>query len=374
MVSSILRPVSVAHPGETVVDYLESYGWSQSDLARRSSLTPKTISEICNGKAPISPPTSLALERVFGRPAHFWLSLQSRFDEAEARQTEALRSSDWGEWVRGFPVNEMRKQGWLPAKQDKASDLSALLKFLGVSSPESWNAVWEASGISYRQTRRFTTSDCAVSAWVRATELAADEIAVKAFDERQVIRAIPQLRGNTREPIDKALENARALCASFGVAFVLIPAFPQTGISGCARWLGGKAILALSLRYKWDDQVWFTFFHELAHIVKHRKRQGFVLDNADESLTDSVVDPDMQVYEDEANRFAADSLIPPAELQGFVSGGVFTNESIHNFADSMNVAPGIVVGRLQREGLLLPHQGNTLKQRIQLAFNKPDEA
>ena len=88
MGSRTLRPISVAHPGETVVNYLDSHGWTQRELSRRSGLTPKTVSEICNGKAPVSSSTSIAFERVFGRPAHFWMNLQGRFDEAQARRAE----------------------------------------------------------------------------------------------------------------------------------------------------------------------------------------------------------------------------------------------------------------------------------------------
>lgn len=80
------EPRSVLHPGETVTEYLEVHEWSQGELARRTDLTPKTISEICNGKAPITPPTALALEKALGRPAHFWLNLQRRYDEAQARK------------------------------------------------------------------------------------------------------------------------------------------------------------------------------------------------------------------------------------------------------------------------------------------------
>jgi addiction module HigA family antidote len=79
------EPIADSHPGETVIEYLEFFEWSQRELARRTSLSPKTISDICNGKAPISPPTALALENVFQRPARFWLSLQRHFDEATAR-------------------------------------------------------------------------------------------------------------------------------------------------------------------------------------------------------------------------------------------------------------------------------------------------
>src|SRR5260370_36791617 len=84
--ATLLQPTAVPHPGEVVADYLEFHGWAPRDLARRTGLTPKTLSEICNGKAPVTAPTALALEKVLQRPAHFWLNLQRRFDEAVARQ------------------------------------------------------------------------------------------------------------------------------------------------------------------------------------------------------------------------------------------------------------------------------------------------
>src|SRR3954465_15414423 len=100
--AALLQTTGVAHAGEGVVAYLEFNGWSQRDLARRTGLTPKTISEICNGKAPITPTTALAFEKAFQRPAHLWLNLQRNFDEAEARKKETAKSADWDDWVRNF--------------------------------------------------------------------------------------------------------------------------------------------------------------------------------------------------------------------------------------------------------------------------------
>src|SRR5947209_14542320 len=57
-------PNAVPHPGGAVLEYLDFYGWSQRDLARRTGLTPKTVSEICNGKAPITPPTDRKSTRL----------------------------------------------------------------------------------------------------------------------------------------------------------------------------------------------------------------------------------------------------------------------------------------------------------------------
>src|SRR5947199_8489168 len=100
---------AVPHPGETVMEYLEFLGWSQRDLARRTNLTPKTISEICNGKAPITPPTALAFEKVFQRPAHLWLNLQRNYDEAVARRHELEQVGQWDHWARNFPLKEMKR-------------------------------------------------------------------------------------------------------------------------------------------------------------------------------------------------------------------------------------------------------------------------
>jgi Zn-dependent peptidase ImmA (M78 family) len=124
------------------------------------------------------------------------------------------------------------------------------------------------------------------------------------------------------------------------------------------------AVIGLTLRYKTDDMMWFTLFHELGHVLLHRHKQSFIVDNAAEDLTDQEVDAEMQPYEREANRFAEDTLIPPDAFHSFVRAGVFTNESIHSWAEELEIGPGLVVGRLQREGVIERYQGNALKQRI----------
>jgi HTH-type transcriptional regulator / antitoxin HigA len=363
------EPTTVPHPGDTVQEYLEELEWSQRDLARRTDLTPKTISEICNGKAPITPTTALAFEKALRRPAHFWLNLQRQYDEVEARRREHAKASGWTEWVGHFPLKEMRRlQFSLP---EGRSDADVLLGFFGVTSPESWASVWRASAVQYRQTRNMKVREEAIAAWVRETEIVARGLNVAEFDPAGLRDAIGALRKLTRISVDQVLDPIQELCAQVGVAVVVVPALPSTGISGCARWLTDKrALIGLTLRYKWDDQFWFTFFHEVAHLLLHRTKQPFVVDNADDDLSDRVVDPEMQQVEAEANRFSADTLIPPAALGAFLRAGKFTNESIHEFSETVEVGPGIVVGRLQHEGVLAPHQGNTLKQKLNWSFKE----
>ena len=63
-----------------------------------------------------------------------------------------------------------------------------------------------------------------------------------------------------------------------------------------------------SLRYKTNDQFWFTIFHEAAHILLHGKKDEFI-DDESEGKSDK---------EKEADLFAANILINNKEYQVFV--------------------------------------------------------
>jgi hypothetical protein len=284
--------------------------------------------------------------------------------EADARVQPAAGPTGWS---RGFPVSAMRRLRFTLA--EGVSDAAALLEFFGVPSPEAWRAQWDGQPVAFRQTKVFDARTEAVSAWVREAEIIAGRIPLRDFDEELLRASLDELRRLTRRRADEALDRAQEVCSRAGVALVLVPELPGTRISGCARWLSDtRALVGLTLRYKTDDQLWFTFFHEVGHILLHRGRRSFVVDNAAEHMGDGVVDPEMAAYEAEADRFAADTLIPPPALAEFVRRKALTNEAIHDFAEAVGVGPGVVVGRLQHDGVLKWHQGHDLKQKLDFGF------
>ena len=282
---------------------------------------------------------------------------------------EAVPAIDLDAWSELFPLKAMRKLRFsLP---DNLNDINALLSFFGVRSPEEWTAGWAATSVAFRQTSVVDVREEAVAAWVREAEIIAGRIPVEDFDADQLISSIDQLRLLTREPAEYALTEAQKLCAKVGVSLVIVPELPSTRISGCARWLSDKhALIALTMRYKSDDQLWFTFFHEVGHILLHRDQQSFVIDNAAENMGDGVVDCDMAKYENEANEFASEILIPYEVFDAFVKlhGDNLTNKLIREFSEDIGVGPGILVGRLQHDGFLKHWQGNDFKQKISWEF------
>lgn len=70
--------------------------------------------------------------------------------------------------------------------------------------------------------------------------------------------------------------------------------------------------------------------------------------------------------EEEANSFAANMLIPKRDYKRFMMLGNFSKASVKHFARKVNIAPGIVVGRLQHEQQIPHNSLNDLKRKFVL--------
>lgn len=343
-------PDYLVTPGEVLEEYLEDLDMTQAELADRTGLAKKTINEIIKAKSPITPETALKLERTLGRPAHFWSNLERQYQDDRTRLAEKERMESYLEWLGNVPVKEMVKKGWIPKLKDKFEQLDSVLRFFGVSSPKQWETVWREYQVAYRQTERFEKCAEAVSAWLRQGEIQAQQIECAPYNRKRFLAVLDEIRGLTRKDPEVFVPELVELCASAGVAVVFVPELPKTGIWGATRWVGDKAVIQLSLRYKSNDHLWFTFFHEAGHILKHGRKEIFIEGKG--------LDGEK---EEEANAYARDKLIPPAQMRRLVNHGRPTLDTIERFADDIGIAPGIVVGRLQHEKVLPMNTGNQLK-------------
>ncbi|MYF10489.1 MAG: helix-turn-helix domain-containing protein, partial [Gammaproteobacteria bacterium] len=64
--SNQYQPDYTVPTGWVIEERLAAQGLSHAELARRCGRSPKLISEIIAGKAPVEPKTALQLERVLG--------------------------------------------------------------------------------------------------------------------------------------------------------------------------------------------------------------------------------------------------------------------------------------------------------------------
>ncbi len=82
-----MRMYNPPHPGEILAEmWLEPLGVSITDAAAKLNVSRKTLSEIVNGRAGISPEMALRLEIAFGKSAESWLAHQDAHDLWQARQ------------------------------------------------------------------------------------------------------------------------------------------------------------------------------------------------------------------------------------------------------------------------------------------------
>ena len=363
------QPRKVSPPGDTLAELLGERGITQAELARRMGRPLNPVNEMILGTKEITEDTALELERVLGTPANFWLAREAKYREFLARQRDAIRMPDRMVWLDSLPLKQLQKIGALnPGRLTpafKATLVEAALRFFGVASPQGWQDQYGKVQAAFRRANPAQqTNNAAITAWLRLGEIAAQDPAQSAdfpaYNAEKLQAKIAAMRALSTRTASEIGMGLKSLCTEAGVLLLFVPAFPGTHVSGVARWLGDRPLIQLSLLGKWSDVFWFNFFHEVAHILKHPKRAVFLDDASSGAAVESK-------EEKEANQFAADVLITPADRQRM--GRIdFTAEGIRAFAREINIHPGIVVGRLQHIGLVpYASQLAQLKDRYQLA-------
>ena len=350
------QPDYAVAPGWIIEERLASLDISHAELARRCGRSPKLISEIISGKAPIAPKTALQFEKVIGLDASIWLGIEADYRLHRERQAEARATEESAAWAKTFPLRELTRRNAIGTPSTDGQAVSALLTFFGVASISAWHVKYGKANIAYRHSPSFQSDESALATWLRLAEMEAERQSCADYTESAFRQALEQARRLTRAPVIQALKDARSLLNAAGVALCLVKPLPKMRLSGAAWWLSPRRpVIALSARHKSDDHLWFSLFHEAAHLLLHSKRKVFV-DGTKRNGND---------LEDEANAWAVDFLVPRIAWQEFVAAGDYRKEGIRRLAEKQGIAPGILVGRLQHERLLPWNQLNDLKVRLQ---------
>lgn len=342
----IYTPTEAIAPGETLRETLEALDLNQVQFAQRAGLSAKHVNQLLQGGSAITPETSLLIERVTGVPARFWNALESDYRDTLSRLSENAALANSQSWLASLPaavLRELRKLGYVTAaRTDNVGAARQLLQFFGVSSVASWNEVYAQPAASFLQSPAFPSNTAAVAAWLRLGEIEGAQIQCSPYSRHTLRSILPELRARTLKSPDVFWPELQKLCASAGVAVVLVSDIPGTRASGATRWLTPhKALVQLSNRGKRNDKFWFAFFHEIGHVLLHGKKDVFLDDIGKGTGSGSSHD------EAEANDFASSTLIPKeheAELQT-----LRTEREVQLFAQKIGVAPGVVAGRLQHD-------------------------
>lgn len=339
------------HPGYYVKDYLEDQGITQEELAKRLQTSPKNISDLVNGKINLTDEMAMKLSIVFGTSSTMWLNLNRKYIEKRLEIQKRIQLKKECDLVRLIDYKYWMNLGLVKATRKASEKVIELQKFLRVSSL----SVLCARGflVQYRTSVTEVTDINVINAnaWVQTAINIGSAMEVEPFDKKKMSMAIPEIRKMITQDPEEFFPKMKALLASCGVALVLLPNLKNCGVNGAVKWLGkDKVVLALNDRRRYADLFWFALFHELGHVMQQRIKVLLVSNTDSEQVTDKV----LQKLETDADTFSQDTLIPKEEYLRFISENKnnLKTDAIKTFANEINVIPGIVVGRLQRDGYI----------------------
>ena len=337
-------------PGATIREQLENRGMKQNEFALRMGMSEKHISRLINGQVELTQDVALRLEAVLGVPASFWNNLEVVFREKIARviwENELERDS---ELASAFPYSKMAALKWVPATRKKEEKALNLRRFFEVAKLELLDGL-RIPGISYRRTGTNNTSDYSLAAWAQKARIEARKYSTALINIDKLEQEIPRIRSMTVKSPEVFCRELVDLYSECGIALVFLPHLGSSFLHGASFYDGKRIVMGLTLRSRDADKFWFSLFHEMYHVV-----QGHINEMSDTTME----------QENEADAFSRDILISPEEYRIFIESNCLTEESILSFARDIGIAPGIVLGRLQKENYVPYNMFNNLKVKYQI--------
>lgn len=346
----------VVHPGEYIEEWLEENRMTQAELARRLGCSPKHVSQLVHAASRLTTQEALRLERVTGTPAQRWLQLEAHYQESRARLAIDVDPTEAKSVLRQVPLQFLRKKGYIESTLRHPGEcLYEVLQLFRLGSIHALeDHLARPAQAAFRQGGNLDWS--ARATWLRLVDVEATKQDVREdFDPARLEDKLPEIRAWSRDAPEEYGGRLVDALADCGVRLVFVDAVPRAGTYGAARWFDGSPLVALSLLRKSDDQLWFTLFHELHHVLQDDLTpEGFVSGKWGDGSE-----------EDRANQFAGDFLIPPEH--GARLPSLNSLQDVETFAAEVGISPGIVVGRLHRDELWHYSKGRGLIRSLRIS-------
>lgn len=326
------------HPGYYIKEIIEESGLTQEDFAKRLDTTPKNLSLLVRGEQSLSIDIAMKLSRMIGTSINYWLNLQNAYDSliAEFKSEEELVQER--KVFEYFDYKYFRDHYGLPdLPRKKDEQIKTIREFLNVATLSVFTK--RDMVVNFRSSTQELTEANMVKANVmvqiatnKALKVDAPKFNKKKFEEA-VAYALTLTRnhGEFYPLIRKSFYDA-------GVIFIILPNISGSKTNGATKKIGDNIMLMVNDRRLYADSFWFTLFHEIGHIM-----------NGDYGIS---FEKETGEQEEAADQFAEDSLIPPEKYQEFVDEKKYDLQAIKLFANQIERDPGIILGRLQNDGIV----------------------
>jgi HTH-type transcriptional regulator / antitoxin HigA len=342
-------PKGCKTPGQLLLKLIEQREWTQRIVAIILGVGETIINKIASGQRSVDAEMAVMFEGLFGVDANIFLELQQSYDLAKARLTampdanRTNRATLFGD----LPISEMIKRRWLDAEDVKnvSQVESALTKFFGVESLDQIEVLPHAA----QKTQVATPATPTQLVWIYKVREIANEMMVATYSPKKVREALQKLEVLMMTPDD--VRKVPRILAECGIRFVIVETIGSAKIDGVCFWLDDESpVIGMTLRFDRIDNFWFVLRHEMEHILRLHGRTSIMMDA---ELEGEKAGTSLSVLEEErqANEAAAEFGVSSKMIQKFIDlkSPIFREIDLLGFAKTMQVHPGIVVGRLQRQ-------------------------
>ncbi|WP_436651601.1 HigA family addiction module antitoxin [Latilactobacillus sakei] len=344
------------HPGSYVEEIVEELNITQAEFAFRLGTTGKTISKIIKGEERISKDIANKLAKLTGVSVQTWLNLQANYD-AKVIEIENKMDSDEHDVCDLIDFSSLKKNSFIENKRyqftEKINELRKLLNVSNLARLSEFN-----SSVSYRRANNIKEKSVVNSNVMLelAMNVARNKTSNK-YSKTKLQKILPDIRRMNLEEPSVFYPDLTKKLLDCGIVLVALPNITGAGLNGATkRFKNGSVLLMITDRNKDSDIFWFSLIHELGHIYY----EDFY----------SNLEGDEEYYENEerADEFAANFFIKNDLYASFVEDGVFTEQSITDFAKQLGIHRGIVVGRLQRDNLIEYYEFKNLKVKYRISI------
>ncbi|NLP48391.1 MAG: helix-turn-helix domain-containing protein [Clostridiales bacterium] len=339
-------------PGFTIKEQLKDRGMSQKEFASRMAMSEKHISNLINGAVQLTHEVANRLEMVLGVPAKFWNNLETIYREKLVKiESENSMEADV-EFAKKLPYKKMADNGWVPKTNRVGEKVVELRKFFETVELELLFKHDLIPKIACRRQAVTEKADYALIVWAQKAKLEARQIDVSPINLEHLTNLLPEIRKMTLMVPEEFAPKLVKVLADCGVALVFLPHIENSFLNGATFFDKKKVVLGLTVRGRDADKFWFSLFHEIGHILLgHLSQTGT-----------------SEKDEFESDEFAKEQLIPAQQLEAFTAGrSTFSQSDIIGFARQIEIDPGIVVGRLQKEGFIKFNWHNELKTKYEIS-------
>lgn len=347
MNKEIYKNMITFHPGYYLEEMIEAMEMTQEEFARRIGTSGKTVSLLLNGQSSVTKELAVKLSAVTGVSAETYMNLQKNYD-LEIMEMQRQKDLDaQTEIADMIDYSYFTKHNLLPKAGKKTEKVKNLCTYLKVSDLRLLTTPDFLA--SYRTTVATVTLQNIVNAnvWLQTAFNIGSAMEVESFDGKKLKAKIYEIRRMTRKRSKEFIPELKEMFRQCGVAFVILPALKNSGVSGVVKWYKGRVVMAISDKFTYEDSFWFSLFHEIKHVLQ--KKITKILVNYDD--------------EKDADDFAVETLLPKNSFSIFLEecGPGYSEKDIVEYAELLSVDPGIVVSRLCHDGRI--PQGKHAKLR-----------